>query len=103
MSTATMIQLASTTGVVNTPQFQMRSVLLRNFIAAASSRKPITTLVEFSQPPLFGSFASQPGKSASSTNGNANVALKTLMPISGQNHAPCVIATSSGPMNGAVQ
>ena len=42
-------------------------------MAAASSRKPITTLTEFSQPPARGSDLSSAGKSASTKNGAEKV------------------------------
>ena len=46
------------------------SPVRKNLSAAASSRKPITTLTLFSQPPLLGSFLSRLGNSASTKNGD---------------------------------
>ena len=51
------IQIARTTLRVNIPHFQTRSTLEINFIAAATSRKPIATLTEFIHPPARGSCA----------------------------------------------
>jgi len=46
----------------------------------------MTTFTEFNQAPDFGILAKYCGKSAKKKNGNANAALKTTMPIMGQNH-----------------
>ena len=48
------------------------SAVRKNFSAAASSKKPITTLTELSQPPLRGSFRRALGNNASRKNGAAN-------------------------------
>ena len=68
------------------PHPQTKSVLLINLNAAAISKNPITTLVEFSHPPDFGRLARYCGKSASRKNGDAKAELKTIIPIIGQNH-----------------
>ena len=52
---ATATHVASTTSRVKMFQPQTRSTFETNFIAAATSRKPITTFTEFSQPPDRGS------------------------------------------------
>ena len=49
--------MANTRLWVKNPQPQTRSVLLINLNAAAISKKPITTLVEFNQPPDLGILA----------------------------------------------
>ena len=72
MIAASTTQLTRTTERVTTPQRQTRSALERNFIAAASSTKPITTLVDWSQPPARGNREIHSGTSASTQNGSAN-------------------------------
>ena len=56
------------------------SAVRKNFSAAASSRKPITTFTLSSQPPDFGSAFSSPGTSASTKNGAANAVAKASPP-----------------------
>ena len=81
-------QTAKTALCEKNPHPQTKSVLLKNLNAAAISKKPITTLTEFSQPPDLGSFARYCGKRAKKKNGKANAALKTTIPRNGQNHCP---------------
>ena len=52
----------------------------KNLIAAANSRKPITTLTLLSQLPLLGSFFNIPGNNASRKNGDAKVTEKANPP-----------------------
>ncbi len=76
-ATDSAIQAHSTDSNVNSiglPGLSATSMLPRNFSAAASSRKPMTTLTLLSQPPLRGSFFSRLGNRAMTKNGAANVA-----------------------------
>ncbi len=79
-----------------------RSTFETNFTAAASSRKPITTLIDTIQPPAFGSDESSPGKSARKKNGSANAAEYPSMPTSGHIQSPCAVETRSAPTSGTV-
>src|SRR5688500_12865196 len=85
------------------PQPQTRSTFERNFIAAAISKKPITTLTELSQPPDLGSCETSCGASARIKNGSAKTVEKASIPITGKNQFPCAAMTSSDPTKGAVQ
>ena len=64
----------STTLRVKMPHDQTRSAFDRNFIAAASSRNPITTFTRASQGPERGNWLTSCGATASTTNGSAKVA-----------------------------
>ena len=96
------IQIASTTLRVKIPHFQTRSTFDKNFIAAATSKKPIATLTEFIHPPARGSWAIHCGTSARTKNGKANTAEKASMPTSGRCQSPCEAETSIVPTNGDV-
>src|SRR5688500_14750364 len=75
-----------------------------NLIAAAVSRKPITTFTEFSQPPDFGSDFIRAGKRARRKNGEEKTVAKTAVPIIGQSHSPVLTAEKiRPPTNGTVQ
>ena len=80
--------VASTLERVKMPQSHTKSTLLRNLHDAASSRNPITTFTELSQPPLLGIFAKYWGKSAKKKKGIANAAEKNNIPINGQSQSP---------------
>src|SRR5215213_92706 len=97
------IQIASTTGRVKIPQCQTKSTFERNFIAAATSRKPIETLMEFIQPPARGSCETHCGTSASTKNGKAKTVEKASIPRSGICQLPCDAETRIVPTNGDVQ
>src|SRR5258705_10607339 len=103
MSAATATQLARTTSRVKIPQRHTRSTFDRNFIAAATSSKPITTLTALSHPPDFGSCETSCGTSANTKNGSAKTIENASMPTTGYIHLPCAAITSSVPPNGPVQ
>src|SRR5262245_61297505 len=96
-------QTANTTWRVKMPQCQIRSTFDRNFIAAAISRKPITTCSEFIQPPDFGNRDNTCGTKARTKNGTANTVENASMPARGQRQFPCDVMTSKVPTKGAVQ
>src|SRR5205823_167662 len=77
----------------------------KNLSAAASSRKPITTLTLLSQPPLLGSLRNRLGKSASRKNGAAKVAAKASAPRISSHHRNCPddAMPPNPPRNGATQ
>src|SRR5881397_3473744 len=102
-STAMESQIASTTSREKTPQFQTKSTFEMNFIAAASSRKPIVTFTEFSHPPLFGSAVRNLGISARRKKGAAKTTEKPSIPRAGQSQSPWDVATSTVPTKGTVQ
>src|ERR1700738_3438060 len=81
------------------------SAARKNLKAAASSRKPITTLTEWSQEPLLGILRSIVGKSARKKKGEANVAAKASPPRilchQGRGEVPAV--PPKPPRNGATQ
>ena len=85
------------------PHSQTKSVLLKNLKAAASSKNPITTFVEFNQLPDLGRFDRYCGNKAKKKKGDAKAVLKTIIPIIGQNHCPWDAATSKRPTNCTVQ
>src|SRR5215472_10751827 len=95
--------VAKTTCRVKIPQCQTRSAFERNFIAAAISRNPTTTLTEIIQPPDFGSCERNCGAKARKKNGTANTVEKASMPASGHRQFPCAVMTNNVPTNGAVQ
>src|SRR5215469_2960974 len=95
-------QIAKTTCRVNMPQRHTRSAFERNFIAAATSRKPTKTLTEIIQPPDFGSCDRNCGARARKKNGTANTVEKASMPTSGHRQFPCAVMTNNVPTNGAV-
>ena len=74
-----------------------------NFIAAATSRKPIATLTEFIQPPARGSCETSCGASASTKNGSAKTVENASIPTSGIFQSPCDAETRIVPTNGDVQ
>ena len=84
------------------PQPQTRSELLINLNAAANSKNPITTLIEFSQPPLFGNLDKYCGNSAKKKKGNAKAVEKLSIPIIGQKYAPVVAIANKAPTNATV-
>src|SRR3954447_14525955 len=96
------IHTASTTSRVKMPHFQTRSTLAMNFIAAATSRKPMETLTEFIQPPARGSCETHCGTSARIKNGSANTVEKASIPISGIRQLPCDAETRIVPTKGDV-
>ncbi len=67
------VQAPRTTVRVKTPHDHTRSAFERNFIAAAISRKPITTFTRASHGPDRGSWLTSCGAIASATNGSAKV------------------------------
>src|SRR5437867_7526653 len=95
-------QTASTTSREKTRQFQTRSTFEMNFIAAASSRKPIVTLTEFSHPPLLGSAVRNLGTRARKKNGAAKTSENPSIPRAGQSQSPCEVATRTVPTKGTV-
>src|SRR5688500_12238230 len=97
------IQIASTNERVKIPQFQIKSTFEINFIAAATSRKPIETLIEFIQPPARGSCATYCGTSARTKNGRAKTVEKASIPTSGICQSPFAAETRIVPTNGDVQ
>src|SRR5215469_8472861 len=95
-------QIAKTTCRVNMPQRHTRSAFERNFIAAATSRKPTKTLTEIIQPPDFGNCDRTCGARARKKNGTANTVENVSMPASGHRQFPCVVMTNNVPTKGAV-
>src|SRR5437016_7276329 len=81
------------------------SAARKNLKAAASSRKPITTLTEFSQDPLLGILRSNVGKRARKKNGEAKVTENASPPRmlchQGRGLVPAV--PPKPPRNGATQ
>src|SRR5262245_9673820 len=81
------------------------SAVRKNLKAAANSRKPITTLTEFSHEPLLGIFFSKVGNSARKKNGAAKVTENASPPRSvcqrGRSVPPAV--PRKPPKNGATQ
>src|SRR5215469_6328610 len=96
-------QVARTTCLVKKPQFHTRSTFERNFIAAATSRKPMMTLTEIIQLPDLGSCERICGARARKKNGRAKTVEKVSMPINGHRQFPCAVMTNRVPTNGAVQ
>ncbi len=74
-----------------------------NFIAAATSRNPIATLIEFIQPPARGRVETSCGASARTKNGSAKTLEKASIPSIGNCHAPFDAETRIVPTNGDVQ
>src|SRR5579871_1960054 len=97
------VQMASTVVLVKISQCHTKSALERNFIAAAISRNPMTTLTEFIHPPARGNCVISCGASASKTKGIANASENPVMPTNGQRQLPCAASTSKVPTKGAVQ
>src|SRR6185295_17146563 len=85
------------------PHFQIKSTFEINFIAAATSRKPIATFTEFIQPPARGSCEISCGANASTKNGSAKTVENESIPISGICQFPCEAETRIVPTNGEVQ
>ena len=75
------IHTDNTTCLVKIPHCHTKSALLKNFIAAPNSKKPIITFTEFNQPPDWGSFARYWGNNANKKNGDANAVEKNIIPI----------------------
>src|SRR5687767_5747793 len=96
------IQMASTVLRVKIPHFQTTSTFEMNFIAAATSRKPIATLTEFIHPPARGMCENHCGTSASTKNGNDKTVEKASIPTSGICQSPCDAETRIVPTNGDV-
>src|SRR5687767_2467600 len=96
------IQIASTTLRVKIPHFQTRSTFEMNFIAAATSRKPIATFTEFIQPPALGHCETHCGTSASIKKGRANTVENASIPTSGICQSPCDAETRIVPTKGDV-
>src|SRR5690606_16727637 len=96
-------QKAITTSRVKMPHFQTRSTFEMNFIAAATSRKPIETLTEFIQPPARGSCDAHCGTKARIKNGKAKTVANASIPNSGFCQSPCDAATRIVPTKGDVQ
>src|SRR5215469_8492063 len=94
--------VAKTTCRVKIPQRHTRSAFERNFIAAATSRKPTMTLTEIIQSPDFGNCDRTCGASARKKNGTANTVENASMPASGHRQLPCAVITNNDPTNGAV-
>src|SRR5688572_14358839 len=88
---------------VKIPHFQIISTFEINFIAAATSRKPIETLIEFIQPPARGSWETYCGIKARTKDGRAKTVEKASIPMSGICHSPCDAETRIVPTNGDVQ
>src|SRR4051794_39448649 len=84
------------------PHFQTRSTLEMNFIAAATSRKPIATFTEFIQPPARGSCEIHCGTSARIKNGRAKTVENASIPTSGIRQFPCDAETRIVPTKGDV-
>ena len=84
------------------PHCQTKSELLINLNAAASSKKPITTLIEFNQPPLLGSLDKYWGNKANKKNGDAKAQEKLNIPTTGQKYAPWLAAANSAPTKATV-
>ena len=101
--TAITIHDTSTTSRVKMPHDHTRSAFDRNFIAAASSRNPITTFTRASHGPERGNWLTSCGAGASTTNGSAKVAEYASSPAIGRCQSPCAATTSSVPRNAAVQ
>ena len=59
---------------------------MKNLKAAANSKKPITTFIEFSHPPLLGNLDKYCGNSAKKKKGNAKAVEKLSIPIIGQKY-----------------
>src|SRR4051794_37776774 len=97
------IHMESTTLRVKKFHRQIRSTLEMNFMAAASSRKPIATFTEFIHPPALGSCDNSCGARASTKNGSAKTVENTSIPTSGICHFPCEADTRMVPTNGDVQ
>ncbi len=97
------IQIASTKLRVKIPHLQIKSTFERNFIAAAISRKPNATLIEFIQPPARGKLETYCGKSARTKNGSAKTVEKASIPRSGFCQSPFEAETRIVPTNGDVQ
>src|SRR5688500_2639161 len=97
------IQIERTTSRVKIPHLQTKSTFEINFIAAATSRNPIATLIEFIQPPARGKFETSCGASARTKNGSAKTVEKASIPTSGICHSPLEAVTSIVPTNGEVQ
>ena len=74
-----------------------------NLSAAPISTRPPTTLTEFIQSPLRGSFESMPGARASRKNGKATTLAKVARPMIGYRKLPPAAITSSPPTTGNVQ
>ena len=101
-ATAVIVHATSTTPRVKMPHDQTRSAFDRNFIAAAISRKPMTTFTRASHGPDRGSWLTSCGAIASATNGSAKVAEYASSPAIGRCHSPWAATTSRVPMNAAV-
>src|SRR5215211_1198767 len=96
------IQIDNTTSRIKMPHFHTRSTFERNFIAAATSRKPIVTLTEFIHPPARGSCEINWGSNASTKNGKAKTVENASMPTNGIFQFPCEAVTRIVPTNGDV-
>ena len=77
----------------------------KNFRAAASSRKPITTLIVFNHPPLLGIFFRRLGNRARMKNGDANAEANASPPQINCNvpNFPEATIPLKPPRNGATQ
>src|SRR5262249_6768184 len=81
------------------------SAVRKNFKAAASSRKPIVTLIMFIQSPLLGSFLSRLGNRARTKNGEANAVANASAPRASSRvlKLPDAAIPLNPPRNGATQ
>src|SRR5437868_6455060 len=81
------------------------SAARKNLNAAANSRKPITTLTEFSQEPLLGILRRRLGNRASRKNGEANVTEYARPPriLCHQGRGVVPAVPPKPPKNGATQ
>src|SRR5690606_31897989 len=97
------IQIIIYMSLSNNPQWYTWSAMLKNLKARASSRKPKTTLTEFSQEPDLGRLLSHSGKTAKRPKGMAKAREKASMPNMGCRISPPAEAINMDPTIGPVQ
>src|SRR4030095_512721 len=102
ITTLMMIHRAIKTSLFRKPHCVTRSAWERNFIAMAPSRKPRTTLTEFSQPPDLGRECNQFGKIANKVKGNAKARPNPARPAVNGHDPSAAVPASKEPRIGPV-